>query len=160
VCGAVGDVTVEHGDERVRVDYRAGDVHGIILLRLFLILSRPVARLRHFQNTKMRSKTRTRAWWLKARIGRENDGRVKISTDDKEYIKKLYHVEKMAVRAIARTFPNISRRAIQFILFPERLAIVKARAIEVKRWEAHNGKEERKKLMREFRAKIRKIYKD
>lgn len=51
----------------------------------------------------------------------------------------------------------MSRRSIQFILYPERLARVKARAIEVKRWEAYNTKEIRKPVMQKHRAYIRKL---
>ena len=52
-------------------------------------------------------------------LPREFDRRVKLTEDDKVTIRKLYR-DGYAIRAIARALPKISRRMIQFILFPER----------------------------------------
>jgi hypothetical protein len=106
----------------------------------------------------VKEKQKTRAWWLSARIGRENDKRVKITEEDKERIKQL-HKQGEPIREIARQFEGIaSRRAIQFILYPERLARVKARAKEVKRWQAGNVKERHTPAIRNYRQHIREIY--
>jgi IS30 family transposase len=103
-------------------------------------------------------KGQSRDWWLHARITPEHDARRHITKEDKAYIQKL-HKEGQPIREIARIFEGrVSRRSIQFILFPERLAQVKARQIEVKRWEAHNGTDERREVMRKYRKHIRQVY--
>lgn len=97
------------------------------------------------------------AFWQSARIGTANDKRRHITDEDKAYIKQL-HKQGEPVREIARIMEAIcSRRAIQFILYPERLARVKARAIEVKRWQAYNTKEQRKPVMRKYRQHLRDV---
>lgn len=102
----------------------------------------------------------TRDKWNSARVGKENDGRVKLTIEDKEDIQSLYHVKKLPIREIARIYEKVcSRRMIQFVLFPERLEIVKKRAIEVKRWEPYNTKDIRREVMRKYRAKLRKLKK-
>lgn len=55
----------------------------------------------------------------------ELDRRRKLNSDDKVYIKKLYQIEKLGVREIARIYEKIcSRRLIQFVLFSERRELV------------------------------------
>jgi len=80
------------------------------------------------------------------------DGRRKITDAQKEQVKYLHRIEGKSIHSIAKTV-GISKRSVQFILFPERLKVVQARAIEVKRWEAHNGAAERRVVMRKHRAK-------
>ena len=100
-----------------------------------------------------------REFWYTARIGAENDKRRKITDEDKAYIKKL-HKEGESIREIARIMEKIcSRRSIQYILYPERLEVVKARQKEVKRWEKYNTKELRLEVMRKYRERIRKVHK-
>ena len=100
---------------------------------------------------------RPRDWWDTVRIGKENDGRRKLQDEDREYIKQL-HKQGESIHGIARIFQGIcSKRTVQFVLYPERLERVKARAKEVKRWEPYNTKELRKGVMRKYRAKIRKL---
>lgn len=90
---------------------------------------------------------------------KENDGRIKLTDDDRENIQRLYKVEHLPIRQIARLFEGkCSRRSIQYIIFPERLEVVKKRQKEVKRWEAYNTKEIRKNVMRKYRAKLKKVY--
>lgn len=61
----------------------------------------------------------------KIRLPRELDRRVKLSEADKDKIRNLYR-EGVKIRAIARAFEGkCTRRAIQFVLFPERLETVK-----------------------------------
>jgi hypothetical protein len=104
-------------------------------------------------------KQKSREWWNTARVGKENDSRRHITNEDRERIKEL-HKKGEAIREIARQFEGIaSRRAIQFIIYPERLARVKARAIEVKRWQAGNVKEIHTPAMRKVRQHLRDIYK-
>ena len=52
-------------------------------------------------------------------LPRNLDRRVKLSEDDRAAIRSLYK-DGFSIRAIARALPKISRRMIQFILFPER----------------------------------------
>ena len=55
------------------------------------------------------------------RLLRSLDRRVKISSDDRKFIFIAYRIG-WSIRAITRHFADrISRRAIQFVLFPERL---------------------------------------
>lgn len=56
----------------------------------------------------------------KKKLPRELDRRVKITEEMKADIEKRYK-EGEAIRAIAREYPEISRRSIQFIIYPERL---------------------------------------
>ena len=100
----------------------------------------------------------SRDWWLTARIGRDKDGRRKVTDEDRAYIKQL-HTQGEAVREIARIMEGIcSRRLIQFILWPERLERVKARAIELKRWSIYHTTDKRREYMRTHRANIRKVH--
>ena len=107
----------------------------------------------------MQKKRQSRYWWLHAIIGKENDKRRKITDEDKAYIKQL-HKQGETVREIARIMEKVcSRRSIQFILYPERLAVVKARQIEVKRWQPYNTKDKRLEVMRKYRKHIREVHK-
>ena len=85
------------------------------------------------------------------------DNRVKITDGEKQEIQKLYKA-KWAIRKIAREYPHISRRSIQFILYPERAEKVVERAIEVKRWEKYNKKEYHTPIMRKYRHHQQKLY--
>lgn len=55
--------------------------------------------------------------------GTKFDRRVKLTQKDRDKIRML-RVEGWGIRAIARAYPWVSRRLIQFVLFPERLATV------------------------------------
>lgn len=50
--------------------------------------------------------------------GTQYDKRIKLFPEDKEEIKKL-HSEGASIRSLAKSF-KVSRRLIQFIIFPER----------------------------------------
>jgi hypothetical protein len=99
-----------------------------------------------------------RDWWLNARIGKELDKRRKLSDEDKEHIKKLY-IEGCAIREIARIYEKVcSRKLIHYVLFPERLEVVKKRQIENKNWIKYYDKDKRKQYQRTHRANIREKY--
>lgn len=101
---------------------------------------------------------KNRDWWLKMRIGKENDARVKLSDEDREYIRKLYKKDGLPIREIARLFEKkCSRRLIQFVIFPERLEVVKKRAIENKNHKKYYSKEKHREYMRNYRKHIRKL---
>lgn len=104
------------------------------------------------------NRRQSRDWWNTARVGSQNDGRRKLTDEDREYIKQL-HKRGEPVREIARIMAGVcSRRTVQFVLFPERLERVKARAKEVKRGEPYNTKDIRLEVMRKHRNKIRLVH--
>lgn len=92
----------------------------------------------------------------KIKLPRSLDRRVKITGQEKKEIRQLHG--KLSIRSIARKYPHISRRSIQFILFPTRLEVVKQRAIEVKRWTKGNKKEFHTPAMRKYRAYKHRVY--
>jgi len=106
----------------------------------------------------MRTKPQTRDWWNTARIGHDNDKRRKITEEDKQYMRKL-HKAGEPIREIARVFEALcSRRSIQLVLYPERYERIKARAKEVKRYQAYNDKDHRREYMRAYRKHIREVH--
>lgn len=86
----------------------------------------------------------------------DKDRRVKITEEDKLNIHKLY-VKGVSIREIERTL-HISRRSIQFILFPERLIENKKRRQERGGWKQYYNKEQHKETMKEHRHYKHKIY--
>lgn len=86
------------------------------------------------------------------RVGYEHDGRRKISDEQKQEVRRRFEVEQKSIHSISKS-TGISRRSVQFILFPERAEVVKARAKEVKRWEKYNRPEYHTPAMREHRKK-------
>lgn len=92
------------------------------------------------------------------KIPTELDGRRKITDEQKQAVRRLYEFEGKGIREITRTVA-ISRRSVQFILFPERAQAVKDRAKELKRWEKYNKKEYHTPAIRKHRAKKRLLLK-
>lgn len=88
----------------------------------------------------------------KLKIPTHLDGRRKIIDEQKQAVHRLYHIEQQPIRRIAAT-TGVSRRSVQFILFPERLKAVQDRAKEVKRWENYNTKEYHTPAIQKNRAK-------
>ena len=88
----------------------------------------------------------------KKKIPRKLDRRVKITEEHKRKIQALYHLNHWGIRKIARYFSAIcSRRAIQFILFPERAEISKAKHKEIRLDGRYYNKEFHTKQIREHR---------
>lgn len=97
-----------------------------------------------------------RDWWLTVRIGKELDHRRKLTDEDKEDIRRLYNIEHYTIRQIAREYEKVcSRRLIQYVIFPERLEVVRNRQIKNKSWIKYYDKEKRKEYMRTHRQNIR-----
>ena len=92
----------------------------------------------------------------KIKMGKANDGRRKITDEQKLDMHKL-HRQGESINHIARTI-GCSKRSVQFELFPERKQTVINHAIAAKRWEAYNDKETRREVMRKYRAKKRKLF--
>lgn len=87
----------------------------------------------------------------KVRVGKANDGRRKITDDQKLEMHKMFR-ENATIKHIADTI-GCSRRAVQFELFPERLKTAQQHAINAKRWEAYNTADIRREVMRKHRSK-------
>jgi len=76
------------------------------------------------------------------------DRRIKLTPEDKEQIIYLYKSSGLPIREIARQYESkCSRRTIQFVLFPERLATVNYKG----HWKKYYDKERNTKAVREWR---------
>jgi hypothetical protein len=94
------------------------------------------------------------------KLQRQSDRRVRITDDDKEKIKVSYQLGE-SIRGIERTFHGrISRRSIQFILFPERREIAQKQFKQRRKdGRYYPGKEKWAKIMREHRQYKQSIIK-
>lgn len=93
----------------------------------------------------------------KMTLPRELDRRVKVTDEDRAEIRRL-HKEGVAIREIARRFEGkTSRRNIQYILFPERLAENRKRREERGGWRQYYDKETHRKQVREHRRYKHKV---
>jgi hypothetical protein len=63
------------------------------------------------------------------------DRRIKLNNAQREDIKER-HKQGQAIRAIARKYPQVSRRTIQMIIYPERYKDALEKA---KQWRKENG---------------------
>lgn len=87
------------------------------------------------------------------------DRRFKLTEKARENIRELYFDKSYTIRGIAKLYAKIcSRRTIQFVLFPNRVEVVKARAKELKRWKKYNKKEIHTPAMRKHRAYKKELY--
>ena len=93
------------------------------------------------------------------KLPHELDRRVRVTEDDKDYMRYLYDAG-FPVREIARIFDGIcSRRMIQFVLFPERLQVVKKQFAERRKDGRYKyTKEEWRKVMAEHRNYKHQLY--
>jgi predicted DNA-binding protein YlxM (UPF0122 family) len=82
------------------------------------------------------------------------DRRVKLTQTDKKEVKRLYFEEHLAIREITRRY-KVSRRLIQFILFPER--IKKSR--ENRDWRDYYTKEKNREYQKKHRRYKNQLYK-
>lgn len=88
------------------------------------------------------------------RVGQARDRRRKLSDEDKAEIRRLYEVEEMGIREIARLYEDkVCRRTVQFVLFPHRLKQVNFKG----HWKKYYSKEKRKREMRKFRDHLLEI---
>lgn len=95
----------------------------------------------------------------KIRLPRNKDRRVSITEKQKEDIKKMYK-ENIGIREITRRIKTISRRSVQFILFPERLEKVKQQFKDRGESEKQRAKVKGEKwasIMREHRAYKKRV---
>ena len=89
-----------------------------------------------------------------SRLGHNLDARRKLADHEREDI-KLRYSQGEAIRSIARVHSHVSRRLIQFVLFPERLQAHKTIVKAEKRWRRYYNKENWKLTMRKHRARKR-----
>lgn len=89
-------------------------------------------------------------------VGKENDKRRKLTAAERVDIKRA-HDSGRTIRSIAREYSFVSRRLIQFVIFPERDAKLKATVKKEKRWNKYYHKDIRKMHMRKHRANRRAI---
>lgn len=77
------------------------------------------------------------------------DRRIKLNEEDKENIIKL-HKQGISIREITRRY-NVSRRLIQFIIFPERYVRNVENYHARGGWQAYYDKDRRRTTMKEHR---------
>lgn len=85
---------------------------------------------------------------LKLKIRPEDDNRRKLSEADREEIKELYESGLVSIHGLARQF-EVSRRLIQFILFPER-----QRKVDSKKYYDRDKNNEYKRRNRKHRNEL------
>ena len=100
-------------------------------------------------------KTKNRDWWGKVRVGKANDRRIKLDDADRAEIKKLY-AQGLAIRKISRMYPQVCRRTIQFVLFPDRSKACNPPG----HYKKYYDKDKRREYMRRHREHIRQLNMD
>ena len=106
-------------------------------------------------NPKKNKKIRNRNWWLTSKVGKENDRRIKF-TEEKKNQCELMYLQGIAIKEISREI-QISVRAIQFFLFPERLEACKERRKERGGSKIYYDTEKQKESMKEHRTYMKKL---
>ena len=87
--------------------------------------------------------------------GTLKDRRRKLTDDEKEQIKGLYKDTGISIHSLAKDF-NVSRRTIQFILFPDRNDRAKQRFKE--HWKDYYDRKKLTAATREKRRYKQKLY--
>ena len=82
----------------------------------------------------------------KIRIPPELDRRRKLTEQDKAKIKRLF-AEGHTIRGIARMFPQVCRRTIQFVLDPEKITAMR----KGRDWKRYYNKEKHRLQMKKWR---------
>ena len=85
------------------------------------------------------------------------DKRVKLTDDDKKLIRKLRAEENLSQRVLARQF-NVSRRLIQYVLDPEKLAENIRKRNERGGSKQYYDKEKHREYMKEHRRYKQNLY--
>jgi hypothetical protein len=84
----------------------------------------------------------------KTRVGKKNDRRIKLTDEQKDEIKSLG--DNHSQRELARMY-GVSRRLIQFIIYPEKLEENKKRRAERGGSAVYYDKEKHRQSMKEHR---------
>lgn len=85
------------------------------------------------------------------------DRRVKLTDDDKKLVLKARAEENLSQRELARKF-NVSRRLIQYILDPEKLAENKQRRLERGGSKQYYNKEKQREYIKDHRRYKQDLY--
>lgn len=92
--------------------------------------------------------------------GTKYDRRIKLTEDQKEYIRWLREEEKLSQMALAKMF-GVSKRLIQFVIQPDKLEKNKQRLKEAKKKGLYKpSKEEWNEIQREHRRYKHKLRMD
>jgi hypothetical protein len=83
------------------------------------------------------------------------DRRVKLTQEDKKEIKRMYLVDGFSIRQLA-VFWNVSKRSIQFAIYPERAK----RVVELHDSSKYYDKDKHKLYMRKHREYKKKLLKE
>lgn len=86
------------------------------------------------------------------------DKRVKLLPSDKEIIKREYETGLYSINGLSKKW-NVSKRTIQFILFPERLEKVKQQYKERRKDGRYYDKDKHTEYVREHRNYKNELYK-
>ena len=86
----------------------------------------------------------------KTKLPEGKDRRVKLTAEDKEFIKALYATGNISTYKLAEEF-GVSRRTIQFILDPEKKKANLERLEERGGWKVYYNKDKHTETMREHR---------
>lgn len=91
----------------------------------------------------------------KLHIPRHLDRRVKLSLEDREDIRLLYETGLLSIRGLAVAW-QVSKRLIQFTLFPERLEAAKRN----RDWRRYYTRRQRAAAMRNHRRHKHQLYRE
>lgn len=83
---------------------------------------------------------------------KEDDGRVKLTDEQKEHIRSIYKDGLMSTRQLAAEY-NVSRRLIQFVIHPDRLEAFQAYNRSIEHWKIYYDRDKRREAMRAYRKK-------
>jgi transposase-like protein len=85
------------------------------------------------------------------------DKRVKLTEADKENIKKEYETGTIGINALARKY-GVSKRLIQFTLFPERKEQAKKAFAERRKDGRYYDKDKQREYQRKHRSHKKELY--
>lgn len=92
--------------------------------------------------------------------GTQYDRRIKLTEDQKNYIRWLREEEKLSYNKLAQMF-NVSKRLIIFVCRPETMEKCRERFKELKKTGRYDvSSEERANIVREHRRYKQKLYKE
>lgn len=99
------------------------------------------------------------------RVGPANDGRRKLMDDERAEIRRKYLSANIvsgtrnpcSMRSLAAEY-GVSRRLIQFCVYPERDKVQKERVKKERRWLKWYDKEKHRDSMRKLREKKKRIH--
>lgn len=86
------------------------------------------------------------------RTGKEHDGRRRLTDEEKEDVKRL-HKAGQSIHSLSRDY-GVSRRLVQFLIYPERLEIVNYPG----HWSKYYDKEKHRRSMAKHRAKKKQLF--